>query len=60
MDEEVEALFVIAIYVFMITAFTTPFLIGYLFIKISRTVKRANKVLDFIHENEEETRKFHE
>lgn len=60
MTEYEEGIFIVAVYLFVITAFTLPFLISYLFIKVSRTVKRANKVLDFIYENEEEQRKYHE
>ncbi len=60
MNEYEEGMLVIAVYVFVATVFTMPFLITYLFVKISRTVKRANKLLEFIYEGEEETRKYHE
>lgn len=60
MNEYEEGMLVVAVYVFVVTVFTMPFLITYLFVKISRTVKRANKLLEFIYESEEETRKYHE
>lgn len=60
MNEREEALLVIAVYVFVVTVFTMPFLITYLFVKISRTVQRANKLLSYVEEAEEETRKYHE
>lgn len=60
MNEYEEGMLVIAVYVFVVTVFTLPFLITYLFIKISRTIKRVNRVLEYIYENEEEARKYHE
>ena len=60
MNEYEEGLLVIAVYVFVITVFTLPFLITYLFIRIARTVKRANKLIQYIYEEETESRKYHE
>lgn len=60
MNEYEEGMLVIAVYVFIVTVFTLPFLITYLFVKISRTVQRATKLLDYLYETEEEGRKYHE
>lgn len=60
MNEYEEGMLVVAVYVFVVTVFTMPFLITYLFVKISRTVQRANKLLSYVEEAEEETRKYHE
>lgn len=60
MNEYEEGMLVIAVYVFVVTVFTLPFLITYLFVKITRTVNRAIKILDYVEENEIESRKFHE
>jgi len=58
-EEYNEGLFAVAVYLFVATAFSLPFVIVYLFVKISKVIIRANKVLDYIHEGEEETRKYH-
>lgn len=60
MSEHEEGMLIIAVYVFIVTVFTLPFLIGYLFLKITKTVNRAIKVLDYVEESEIETRKYHE
>lgn len=60
MNEYEEGLLVVAVYVFVVTVFTLPFLITYLFIKITKTVNRANKLLGYLYESEEESRKYHE
>lgn len=60
MEEYNEGLFVVAVYVFVATAFTLPMVIVYLFIRIIKVVKRAHKLLDYATEGEEESRKYHE
>lgn len=60
MSEYEEGMLVIAVYVFVVIVFTLPFLIGYLFLKIHRVVKRATKILEYVEESEVESRKFHE
>lgn len=55
-----EGLLVIAVYLFVATAFSLPFVIVYLFVKISKVIIRANKVLDYVNESEIEARKYHE
>jgi len=59
-EEYNEGVFVVAVYVFVATAFTLPVVIVYLFIKISRVVSRAHKLLDYAEEGEIEARKYHE
>lgn len=58
MSEYEEGMLVIAVYVFVATVFTLPFLAGYLFIKFNRTLNRATRVLTFIENEEEEKRKY--
>lgn len=60
MSEYEEGMLIIAVYVFIVTVFTLPFLVTYLFVKFNRTLNRANKVLTFIHDEEIESRKYHE
>lgn len=60
MSEQEEVLLVVSVYAFVLVVFTMPILIAYLFVKITRTIKRANKILDYIYESEEESRKYHE
>lgn len=60
MEEYNEGLLVIAVYVFVVTAFSLPFVIGYLFYRISKAINKANKLINYIYEVEEETRKYHE
>lgn len=60
MSEYEEGMLVIAVYVFVVTVFTLPFLVTYLFVKFNRTLNRANRVLTFIQDGEEEQRKYHE
>lgn len=60
MNEYEEGMLVVAVYVFVVTVFTMPFLMRYLFIKVNKTVNRAKKVLELIYENEAEERKYHE
>lgn len=60
MDEYTEGLLVVAVYLFVATAFSLPALIIYLYVRINRTVKRANKILEYVEEAEQETRKYHE
>ena len=60
MEEYNEGLFVVAVYVFVATSFSLPPILVYLFIKISRVIIRANKVLDYAEEGETEARKYHD
>lgn len=60
MSEADEGILVIAVYVFVITVFTLPFVITYLFVRINRIINRATKILDYVAESEEEARKYHE
>jgi hypothetical protein len=54
-----EGLLVIAVYVFVATAFSLPFVIVYLSIRILKVISRAHKFLDYATEGEEESRKYH-
>jgi hypothetical protein len=58
MSEYEEGIFIIAVYLFVVVVFTLPFLVTYLFIKISRTVNRANRILTYVEETEEDARKY--
>lgn len=58
MSEQDEAILVIAVYVFVVIVFTLPFVITYLFVRIHKIVNRANKILSYVEENEEEARKY--
>ena len=60
MSEYDEVIFVVAVYVFIVTALTMPFLVGYLFYRINKTVNRATKILDYVEDSEVENRKYHE
>lgn len=60
MDEYTEGLFVIAVYLFVVVAFSLPPLIIHLYIRITRTINKANRLIEFIYESEEESRKYHE
>lgn len=60
MSEYNEGLLVIAVYIFVATAFALPAVIVYLFIRVSRLINRAHKLLDYVYEAENETRKYHE
>ena len=60
MSEHDEAILVIAVYVFVVIVFSLPFLITYLFVKIHKTINRANKILSYVEEGEVEARKYHE
>jgi hypothetical protein len=55
-----EGLFVIAVYIFVATAFSLPPLIVYLFIKILKVINRMNNFLNYATEGEEESRKYHD
>ena len=60
MEEYNEGLLVVAVYVFVATAFTLPIVIVYLFVRISRLIARAHKLLTYVEDSEVETRKYHE
>jgi hypothetical protein len=60
MSEYNEGLLVVAVYVFVATAFTLPIVIMYLFIRISKIINRAHKLLTYVEQSEEESRKYHE
>lgn len=60
MDEYTEGLLVVAAYVASLTAFSLPFLVGYLFIKAKRALSRIINVVKYVEENERESRKYHE
>ena len=60
MDSKQEALLVVAVYLFVATSFTLPFLVAYLFIRITRVITRAIKILNYVEEGETESRKYHE
>lgn len=60
MDEYTEGLFVVAIYLFVVVAFSLPPIIIYLYVRIMRTIKKANKILEYVEQSEEESRKYHE
>jgi hypothetical protein len=59
-EEYNEGLLVVAVYVFVATAFTLPMVIVYLFVRISNVIDRAHKLLTDVEIAEEETRKYHE
>lgn len=58
MKEYEEGLLTIAIYVFIITSFALPFIIGRVYYKIVRTISRADKILRYVQQNEEDARKY--
>lgn len=60
MDEYTEGLFVVAVYLFVAVAFSLPPIVIYLYVRITRTIRKANRLIDFIYEQEEETGKYHE
>ena len=60
MEEYNEGLFAVAVYLFVATAFSLPVVILYLFVKISRVINRAHKLLTDVELAEEESRKYHE
>lgn len=60
MDEYTEGVFIVAVYIFVVVAFSLPFLVAYLFVRINRTINRAKKILDYVTESEEEARKYHD
>ena len=59
MEEYNEGLLVIAVYIFVATAFSLPIVIVYLFIRIRNVIDRAHKLLDYIQDEEDEARKYH-
>lgn len=60
MDEYTEGLFIVAVYLFVAVAFSLPPLVVYFAIRIRRLIKRADKVLTYVEQSEEESRKYHE
>lgn len=60
MGEQDEAILVVAVYVFVVTVFTLPVVLVYLFFKISKLIKRATKIISYVEESEIESRKYHE
>lgn len=60
MDEYTEGLFVVAVYMFVAVAFSLPPIIIYLYIRITNTINKANKLIQYLYESEEEGRKYHE
>ncbi len=60
MEEYNEGLFAVAVYLFVATAFSLPVVIVYLFMKISKVIHRAHKLLEYVEESEIEARKYHE
>jgi hypothetical protein len=55
-----EGVLVVAVYVFVATAFSLPVVIAYLFIRIVRLLNRFHKFLSYAEDAEQETRKYHE
>jgi hypothetical protein len=55
-----EGLLVIAVYIFVATAFSLPVVIVYLFVRISNVIDRAHKLLTDVEIAEEESRKYHD
>ena len=60
MEEYNEGIFAVAVYLFVATAFSLPFVVGYLFYRVIKVVKRATNLINYIYEGESETRKYHE
>ncbi len=60
MDDYNEGIFAVAVYIFVATAFSLPIVIVYLFMKISKVITRAHKLLTDVELAEEEARKYHE
>lgn len=60
MDEYTEGLLVVAVYLFVATAFSLPALIIYLYVRINRVIKKANAILTYVEQSEEESRKYHD
>lgn len=59
-EEYNEGLLVIAVYIFVATAFSLPLVIVYLFVRISTVIDRAHKLLTDVEIAEEESRKYHD
>ena len=59
MDEYTEGIFVFAVYLFVVVAFSLPPLVIYFIIRIRRIIKRADNILSYVEENEKEANKFH-
>ena len=60
MDEYTEGIFVVAVYLFVVVAFSLPPLVIYFIIRIRRIIKRADNILNYVEQNEQESRKYHE
>lgn len=60
MNQYEEGLLTIAIYLFIITAFALPFIVGSLYYKANRTINKADKILRYVQQNEEDSRKYRE
>lgn len=58
MEQYQEGLLTIAIYIFIITAFSLPFIVARVYYKIIRVISRADKLLKYAQQNEEESRKY--
>lgn len=60
MDEYTEGLFIVAVYLFVAVAFSLPPLVLYFVIRIRKIIKRADNILNYVEQSEEENRKYHE
>ena len=58
MDEYTEGIFVVAVYLFVVVAFSLPPLIIYFVMRIRNIIKRADNILTYVEENEKEARKY--
>jgi len=58
MDEYTEGIFVVAVYLFVVVAFSLPPLIIYFVMRIRSIIKRADNILTYVEENEKEARKY--
>jgi hypothetical protein len=55
-----EGLVIVGVYLFFLSAVSLPFLIAYFSMRISKVIKKADKLVDYATEQETEARKYHE
>lgn len=58
MSELEEGLIIVGVYLFFLSGVTIWILMAYFSVRIHRIIKRADKIVKYIDENEEEARKY--
>lgn len=58
MSEIEEVMITIAVYVFFITCISLPFIVARLYYKANRTINKADKILTYVQNSEEDNRKY--